>query len=86
MNNYNDFYLEIEAQIDELNQELFEAEQTLKGQARCRQIQSILARKDVVINKAFESLQVPQHLQDRFRDELFTDAEFDHLCNAVVAV
>lgn len=31
MNNYNDFYLEIEEQMDELNQAIIEAEQDRKS-------------------------------------------------------
>jgi hypothetical protein len=80
MNNYNEFYLHIEDKISELNKQITKAENTLSGNICCQQIQKILADKDVVINKAFQDLNIPLHLQEQFKDELFTDDEFDHLC------
>lgn len=79
---YNTFYLHIENEISYLNKQICEAERNLKGNSLSVRMKSLLEDKDIVINKAFKELQVPLHQQEEFKDTLFTDDEFDHLCNA----
>ena len=80
MNNYNEFYLLIEKRVSAINLLIKQAEKTLAGDECCEKIRELFKKKNTIIEEAFIDLQVPLHLQEEFRDELFTDDEFDHLC------
>lgn len=80
MNNYNEFYLLIEKQVSHINLLIKQAEKTSKGEACCQRVRQLLKQKNEIIEKAFNELSVPRYLQEEFRDELFSDDEFDHLC------
>lgn len=80
MNNYNEFYLLIEKRVSAINLLIKQAEKTLSINASCEKVRELSEKKNLIIEEAFIELQVPKYLQEEFRDELFTDDEFDHLC------
>lgn len=79
MNNYNDFYLLIENEIEAINKTINTIQNAKYRHSKSKLLQRLIDKKEVVINEAFENNNVPFHLQEEFRDNLFSDEEFDHL-------
>jgi hypothetical protein len=80
MNNYNEFYLLIEKRVSAINLLIKQAEKTLKANECSEKVRELSIKKKEIIEEAFIELQVPRYLQEEFRDEMFSDDEFEHLC------
>lgn len=76
MDKYNEFYLHIEEEIEKINTTIFYVKSERGSE---KTVDKLIEDKEVVINKAFKELNIPQNIQEEFRDELFSDEEFDHL-------
>lgn len=75
MNTYNEFYLHIEKRIEEVNDHIHFA-QINNNQDMMDELSD---KKEKMIEEAFKEFNVPHSLQEDFKDDLFSDEEFDYL-------